>query len=138
MGNALAESPIDEYIIDKTKISCDIRPKGKVCENPSLALWVVKLVLCVFLDAFDWLLRHLLFLSPGSGIDTVYDAFCTAIAYFMFGPMGMAMGWEIIPGISPGPGPLGRTGSEIDSWIPTMTLLAIGYYMVNKKEIMGR
>jgi hypothetical protein len=67
--------------------------------------WKTKLLIALLVDGVDLLVGWI----PIAG--EVLDAFQTAIAYALFGPIGLAHLWELLA-----LGPI--------DWVPTMTILA--------------
>ena len=71
---------------------------------------IIKLVISVILDIGDLIFGWV----PIYG--TIYDGIVTAIAYAMWGPVGLISGWEVI---ALGP------GNAIDAFIPSCTIAGI-------------
>lgn len=83
---------------------------------------LAKLALAVLLDILDFSILSLL---PGTGIAT--DLIMGAIAFVLWGPVGLLAFWEALNPVEP-----------IDAFVPTMTLIALsqmGKGRAKKKDI---
>lgn len=79
---------------------------------------VVKLVLAVLLDILDF---SVLSMMPGTGMIT--DITMGAIAFVLWGPVGLFAFWETLNPVEP-----------IDAFVPTMTLIALSQMGKGRKN----
>lgn len=79
---------------------------------------VVKLALAVLLDILDF---SALSMMPGTGMIT--DVIMGAIAFVLWGPVGLLAFWEALNPIEP-----------VDAFIPTMTLIALSQMGKRRKN----
>ncbi|MBI1366685.1 MAG: hypothetical protein GC153_12110 [Alphaproteobacteria bacterium] len=68
----------------------------------------VKLVIAVFLDLLDFSLGRII------GYGTILDVAFAAIAFLLWGPIGLLQLWEALD-----------PTDQIDGFVPTMTLIAL-------------
>lgn len=79
---------------------------------------VVKFVLAVLLDILDF---SVLSMMPGTGMIT--DIIMGAIAFVLWGPVGLFAFWETLNPVEP-----------IDAFVPTMTLIALSQMGKGRKN----
>lgn len=79
---------------------------------------VAKLALAVLLDILDF---SILSLMPGTGMIT--DIIMGAIAFVLWGPVGLFAFWEALNPVEP-----------VDAFVPTMTLIALSQIGKGKKR----
>lgn len=68
----------------------------------------VKIVIAVFLDLLDFSLGRII------GYGTILDVAFAAIAFLLWGPIGLLQLWEALD-----------PTDQIDGFVPTMTLIAL-------------
>ena len=79
---------------------------------------VAKLALAVLLDILDF---SVLSLMPGTGMIT--DIIMGAIAFVLWGPVGLFAFWEALNPVEP-----------VDAFVPTMTLIALSQMGKGRKK----
>ncbi|HXI85996.1 MAG TPA: hypothetical protein VNH64_00950 [Parvularculaceae bacterium] len=79
----------------------------------------VKLVIAIIPDLLDFSLGRIV------GYGTILDVVFAAIAFLLWGPMGLLQLWEVLD-----------PTDQIDGFVPTMTLVAL-IQMRRKKKAKG-
>jgi hypothetical protein len=79
---------------------------------------VAKLLVAVLLDILDF---SVLSLMPGTGMFT--DLIMGAIAFVLWGPVGLFAFWEALNPVEP-----------VDAFVPTMTLIALSQLGKGRKK----